>query len=78
VSGIVGAGGNAGAVFSGFLLKTEGLSWHTALFILGALVTTCSFLSLAVKLGDDREPARQRVPWHDLGVGTPEPAGVIA
>jgi NNP family nitrate/nitrite transporter-like MFS transporter len=78
VSGIVGAGGNAGAVLAGFLLKTEGLSWHTALFILGALVTTCSFLSLAVKLGEETEPTRQRVPWHDLGVGTPEPAGVVA
>ncbi len=35
VSGIVGAGGNAGAVAAGFLFKMESLSWPTALFLLG-------------------------------------------
>ena len=35
VSGIVGAGGNAGAVALGFLFKSEAIDWHTALFIAG-------------------------------------------
>ncbi len=50
VAGIVGAGGNAGAVAAGFLFKAEAISWPTALFILGAFVTCSSFLSFAVGL----------------------------
>lgn len=57
VAGIVGAGGNAGAVAAGFLLKTEGLDWHTALFMLGAAVTAISFLSFAVTLNARQEAA---------------------
>ncbi len=48
VAGIVGAGGNAGAVAAGFLFKSDSLSWPTALFILGAAVTVASFASFAV------------------------------
>jgi MFS transporter, NNP family, nitrate/nitrite transporter len=55
VSGIVGAGGNAGAVAAGFLFKTEALAWPTALFILGALVTCCSFSSFAVTFSEAAE-----------------------
>ena len=78
VAGIVGAGGNAGAVLAGFLLKTEGLDWHTALFILGALVISCSFLSFAVTFGDERELSRAAIPRRKLDIGTIEPAGVVA
>jgi NNP family nitrate/nitrite transporter-like MFS transporter len=78
VAGIVGAGGNAGAVLAGFLLKTEGLNWHTALFILGALITTCSFLSFAVTLRPFEEPLYDANSRHQLGVDTAEPAGAIA
>ncbi|MCA9173366.1 MAG: MFS transporter [Planctomycetales bacterium] len=55
VSGIVGAGGNAGAVAAGFLFKTESLSWPTALFVLGAVVTCCSFLTFAVRFSPAAE-----------------------
>lgn len=48
VSGIVGAGGNAGAVAAGFLFKMDGLPWPRALFILGSAVTAVSFLSFLV------------------------------
>ena len=48
VAGIVGAGGNAGAVAAGFLFKGS-LAWPTALFILGALVTACSFMTFAIR-----------------------------
>jgi NNP family nitrate/nitrite transporter-like MFS transporter len=76
VAGIVGAGGNAGAVLAGFLLKTEGLNWHTALFILGAVVTTCSFLSLTVKLCEADEPLHPALPQHEFGAT--EPVGAVA
>ncbi len=52
VSGIVGAGGNAGAVAAGFLFKSD-LSWPTALLILGGLVTASSFLALLVRLAPE-------------------------
>ncbi len=78
VSGIVGAGGNAGAVLAGFLLKTEGLNWHTALFILGATVTVCSFLCLTVQLSDVEEPLRDTLPQRNAGIGAAEPVGVVA
>ena len=78
VAGIVGAGGNAGAVLAGFLLKTEGLNWHTALFILGALITTCSFLSFAVTLQPFEEPRYDASPRQQLDFDAAEPAGAIA
>jgi NNP family nitrate/nitrite transporter-like MFS transporter len=78
VSGIVGAGGNAGAVLAGFLLKTDGLSWHTVLFILGAVITACSFLSFAVNLREEDEPLRRTLLRHELGIGITEPVGVVA
>jgi NNP family nitrate/nitrite transporter-like MFS transporter len=60
VSGIVGAGGNAGAVAAGFLFKMEGLSWPKALFVLGAAVTAVSFLAFAVTF--DRETELETQP----------------
>ena len=48
VSGIVGAGGNAGAVALGFLFKTEAIDWHTALFVAGVAVTCIAFTSFAI------------------------------
>ena len=55
VSGIVGAGGNAGAVAAGFLFKTEAINWPTALFILGAIVTSCAFLTFLVRFNEETE-----------------------
>jgi len=54
VAGIVGAGGNAGAVAAGFLFKGS-LEWPTALLILGALVTVSSFLAFAVRFHSEAE-----------------------
>jgi NNP family nitrate/nitrite transporter-like MFS transporter len=48
VSGIVGAGGNAGAVALGFLFATDAIDWHTALSIAGIFVTCISFASFAI------------------------------
>lgn len=59
VSGIVGAGGNAGAIVLGFLFKTEAVDWHTALLIAGVGVTCISFSSLSISEGEVVEvPAR--------------------
>jgi len=55
VSGIVGAGGNVGAVLGGFLFKSADLDWSTALFMLGAAVTVCSFASFAVTFSPEIE-----------------------
>ena len=51
VSGIVGAGGNVGAVLAGFLFKTKGLAWPQALTILGILVVASAPLTLLLKRG---------------------------
>jgi NNP family nitrate/nitrite transporter-like MFS transporter len=56
VSGIVGAGGNAGAVAAGFLFKGA-LAWPTGFLILGALVTGASFLALGVRFSEEDERA---------------------
>jgi NNP family nitrate/nitrite transporter-like MFS transporter len=49
VSGIVGAGGNAGAVSAGFLFRIDGLETQTAFLILGAVVTVSAALVFAVR-----------------------------
>jgi len=46
VSGIVGAGGNVGAVMAGLLFKSESISYREALFYLGVAVVIVSVLSL--------------------------------
>jgi MFS transporter, NNP family, nitrate/nitrite transporter len=58
VAGIVGAGGNAGAVAAGFLFK-GGLPWPTALFILGMLVTAVAFLTLVIRFSPAAESEAQ-------------------
>ena len=42
VAGIVGAGGNAGAVAAGFLFRSE-IDWPNCLLILGGIVSVCAF-----------------------------------
>jgi NNP family nitrate/nitrite transporter-like MFS transporter len=60
VSGIVGAGGNAGAVAAGFLFKSA-LPWPTALLILGGLVTCSAFLAFVVRFAPEEATAAQEV-----------------
>lgn len=55
VAGIVGAGGNAGAVAAGFLFRTPTSAWPWALLVLGVAVTCCSFLALAVRFSPAAE-----------------------
>jgi len=51
VSGIVGAGGNAGAVAGMFLFKKQltGLEWTDSFLYLGIIVVVVSFLSFLIK-----------------------------
>ena len=60
VAGIVGAGGNMGAVAAGFLFRSESLSYPQALLILGGLVTVMSFVTLAVSFKPEVERAVAR------------------
>ncbi len=82
VAGIVGAGGNMGAVSAGFLFRVEELSYPQALLILGGLVSSFSFFSFLVRFSPADEKAaaeefntamakrrserKERVPIHDL------------
>lgn len=54
VAGIVGAGGNAGAVAAGFLFKGA-MPWTSALLVLGLCVTAASFLALSVRFSTEAE-----------------------
>jgi len=61
ISGIVGAGGNFGAVLFGFLFRMETLTWPQALLILGIGVACSSALALSVTFSeaDERTVAKE-------------------
>jgi MFS transporter, NNP family, nitrate/nitrite transporter len=56
VSGIVGAGGNVGAVLAGFLFKAESLSGARALSILGMAVAATAFSVLLLRFREAEAP----------------------
>lgn len=61
VSGIVGAGGNFGAVAAGFLFRTD-MSWSTAYLILGVMVAASALLAFAVRFSTaDEKVAREEM-----------------
>lgn len=55
VSGVVGAGGNAGAVAAGFLFKSSALTWSQALLTLGVFVTISAGLTAFVQFSSEAE-----------------------
>jgi NNP family nitrate/nitrite transporter-like MFS transporter len=55
VAGIVGAGGNMGAVLGGFLFKTQVLTWPQALLILGMVVAVIALFTPAIRLVEHGE-----------------------
>ncbi|NOY43300.1 MAG: MFS transporter [Planctomycetes bacterium] len=61
VAGIVGAGGNMGAVAAGFLIRSEDMSYQQALLILGFAVSACSFLVFLVRFSpaDEKTAAKE-------------------
>ncbi|MEJ7646199.1 MAG: MFS transporter [Chryseolinea sp.] len=50
VAGIVGAGGNVGAVLAGFLFKSETLSYRDSLFIIGVVVIVVSAIAFLLSM----------------------------
>lgn len=54
VAGVVGAGGNAGAVAAGFLFKGS-IDWSEAFLIIGMVVTAASFLAFFVRFTTKQE-----------------------
>ncbi len=57
VAGIVGAGGNMGAVAAGFLIRAETITYQGALLILGGCVAVCAFFTFLVRFKPAEEQA---------------------
>ena len=55
VAGIIGAGGNFGAVVAGLLFRDEGFAMSTAFAWLGVAVTACASLTLFVRFSSETE-----------------------
>ena len=78
VAGIVGAGGNAGAVAAGFLFRGS-IPWPTAFLVLGALVTASAFLAFAVRFSaatetEERAALEAARAGGSVGLGAARPA----
>jgi NNP family nitrate/nitrite transporter-like MFS transporter len=72
VAGIVGAGGNAGAVLAGFLFKTSTLTYPQAFLILGIAIALCSPAALALRFSlNDEHVARKEMESRLSGQFTP-------
>jgi NNP family nitrate/nitrite transporter-like MFS transporter len=69
VSGIVGAGGNVGAVAAGFLFKVEDLAWPHALLILGLVIAASASLAFIVRFSEsDEKSARDEMVFRLAGM----------
>jgi MFS transporter, NNP family, nitrate/nitrite transporter len=66
ISGIVGAGGNAGAVAAGFLFKYENITYPEALLIIGAVVTVVSFLAWIINFSPEAEKEVKKEMDHQI------------
>jgi NNP family nitrate/nitrite transporter-like MFS transporter len=55
VSGIVGSGGNMGAVLAGFLFKIDSISWSQALLILGVIVCMTAGVTVFIRFSKTEE-----------------------
>ena len=79
VAGIVGAGGNAGAVAAGFLFRVESLSTEQVLLILGIGVLLVAPLAFLVRFSarteaEERSAMEQALRGRELGEGALAPA----
>ena len=59
VAGIIGAGGNVGAVLAGFLFRSPTDQWPAALATLGIAVMACAAAPLAITLIERQEASRR-------------------
>ena len=55
IAGIVGAGGNFGAMLAGFLFRREAELYGQSYMILGILVAACAFMALMVRFSEKEE-----------------------
>ncbi|SEM04906.1 MFS transporter [Halomonas daqiaonensis] len=76
VAGIVGAGGNAGAVAAGFLFRSEALSYQQGLFYLGIAVIIASLCVLVVRFSEEVET--QEAKAYTDAVGKDVGAGALS
>ena len=60
VTGIVGAGGNAGAVIAGFLFRAESITMQQGLLYLGMMVAVASFTTVLVKFSPAVQAAEKQ------------------
>ena len=58
VAGVVGAGGNAGAVAAGFLFKGD-MPWDQVFLTIGMIVTGVAFLALLIRFSPEKEKEEQ-------------------
>ncbi len=77
VAGIVGAGGNVGALLSGFLFRMEALDWPQAFLILGGVVLVCSGFTAFVRFSPQDEASAKRE-IEERMVATPQPQPALA
>ena len=79
VAGIVGAGGNAGAVAAGFLLKGVG-DVQTCFWILGIVVVIGSLCAIAVRFSADHKAKEEALYQKAISdrLGVPEPLSPTA
>ena len=68
VAGIVGAGGNAGAVAAGFLFRSESLTYQQGLFYLGIAVVIASLCALVVRFSPAVE-AEEAEAYREAAMG---------
>ncbi|MFC2991349.1 NarK family nitrate/nitrite MFS transporter [Halomonas tibetensis] len=73
VAGIVGAGGNVGAVGAAFLFRSEAITYQQGLFYLGVTVLVLASCALVVRFSDETEAeeakAYQDAVGEDTGAG---------
>ncbi len=72
VAGIVGAGGNLGAVMAGFLFKSASFTWPQAFLILGVVVAASSSLAFLVKFSEAEQKQAASSP-----VNAPAEVGIL-
>ncbi len=68
VAGIVGAGGNVGAVTAGFLFRSEALTAGRAFFYLGLAIMVASFAALTLRFTEDETGESTRQPEEGVAV----------
>ena len=62
VAGIVGAGGNIGAVLMGFLFKSENLTYNEAFTVIGYCILGIAVLAFTIRFVSSSKPVESGIP----------------